>query len=155
MIWSSAMPRNVQGMCQTLLTKEQQNKLIACWARDTLRLSPTNYMSKVQVYKQLEWIWNDEGVRATNPHYNQTWDQTNTVLIDDSKDKAASEPHNLIEIEEFEAREDQMKSDVLGHVVWYLEELRKHANVSAFMRQFPFRYIDGFEFDWDTLMWKK
>ena len=70
-------------------------------------------------------------------------------MIDDSVEKAASEPHNLIEIDEFEGRPEQMTVDVLGQVVRYLEVLRMERDVSAYMRTKPFVFDEGAPaFDW-------
>nr|GFD57168.1 hypothetical protein [Tanacetum cinerariifolium] len=84
MVWSSARPENVRTMCSNLFSEEQRAQLAAVWARDTLRLSPQAYDAKVQVYKQLSWVWNDTAVQATSPEKNQMWSQSNTVLIDDT-----------------------------------------------------------------------
>ncbi|KAM3422759.1 hypothetical protein BST61_g243 [Cercospora zeina] len=142
MIWSSARPQNVQVMCQKLFTPEQRQKLVTIWARDTLRLSPKAYDQRVQVYKELSWIWNDSAVQATNPQrQNEMWSQTNTVLIDDSIDKAASEPHNLVEVEEFEAFDRQITSDTyLLEAKTYLQTLSRQGDVSAYMRARPFKH---------------
>lgn len=149
MVWSSAKPENVRPMCKKLFDQEQHDRLVAVWARDTLHISQKAYSHKVKVYKQLSWLWKDACVQATsNPA--EAWDQSNTVLVDDSVHKAASEPHNLIRLEEFENREDQRETDVLGKVVKYLETLKYEKNVSAFMRVLPFTYNAGEMFDWQV-----
>lgn len=150
MVWSSAKPENVNPMCKKLFDEEDFQQLVAVWARDTLRIPAHAYSSKVQVYKQLSWIWNDEGIAATTPEPAGVWDQSNTVLIDDSMEKAASEPHNLICLEEFQDRKDQKESDVLGQVVKYLEMLKSEKDVSAFMQRSPFMYDPSETFDWDA-----
>lgn len=143
MVWSSARPENVIPMCEKLFTRQQFNALVAIWARDKLRLPAHLFGERVQVYKQLSWIWEDFDIEATHPHYYDggSWSQANTVLIDDSigiDSKAASEPYNVIQLEEFEAKPEQMESPVLAQVAWYLEHLKMQADVSAFMRQTPF-----------------
>jgi hypothetical protein len=138
-------------MCTQLFTKEQLDQLVAIWARDTLRLPQKAYNEKVQVYKQLSWIWGDKSVQAKNSDWRGVWGQDNTVLIDDSVEKAASEPHNIIQIEEFEGRQEQMKVDVLGQVVKYLEKLRKQRDVSAFIRRSPFVFEPEESFEWATV----
>lgn len=148
MVWSSAKPKNVNAMCEKLFDKDQRQELIAVWARDTLRLPDASYNSKVQVYKQLHWTWHDKRIQAATPDAKSGWDQSNTVLIDDSVEKAASEPHNLICLEEFQNSPEQRKSDVLGQVVKYLELLKHEKDVSAFMQLMPFRYEAGEKFDW-------
>lgn len=152
MIWSSARRHNVAAMCQNLLSQAQLQALVAQWSREDLRLSPWAYNEKVQVYKQLSWIWKDKDVQAKNSNPVASWSQENTVLIDDSVDKAASEPYNLIRIEEFEGRQEQMEVDVLGQVVGYLEKLRVQQDVSAYMKKEPFVY-DGRAgpVDWEAM----
>lgn len=151
MVWSSAMPENVRKMCAKLITPAQDEKLVALWARDKLRLPPKSYRQKVQVYKQLAWVWHDPAVQAANPDDVDYWCQENTVLIDDSMLKAASEPFNIVQLEEFEAKHEQMQSDVLGQVVKYLEVLRLQRNVSSYMRTKPFVYDADEEFDWEAI----
>lgn len=139
MVWSSARPQNVATMCNQLFNETESEQLVAIWARDTLRIPPQHYNDKVQVYKQLSWIWNDTKLQVSSQG-GDMWTQNNTVLIDDTLEKAASEPHNIVQIEEFEAREDQMRADVLGQVTAYLEQLKWQANASAYMRAQPFQY---------------
>lgn len=67
------------------------------------------------------------------------WDQTNTLLLDDSPAKAKGQPWNHVEVPEFlgsamEKREDR----ALWALVGYLEECRWRGNVSAFVREVPF-----------------
>lgn len=146
MVWSSARPANVHGICQRLLSKDQQESLVAIWGRDTLRLSTKDYAKRVQVYKQLSWIWTDPAIQASSREVSEKqpdgeeWSQANTILIDDSSEKARSEPHNLVRIDEFLGRDDQMKVDVLGQVVQYLEWARKHEDVSACVRAHPWYF---------------
>ncbi|KAF2168066.1 hypothetical protein M409DRAFT_21513 [Zasmidium cellare ATCC 36951] len=140
MVWSSSKPENVARMCSDLFTSEQRSKLAAVWARDKLRIPANAYNQKVQVYKQLSWVWNDAEIQASNPVSGGVWTQANTVLIDDSIEKSVSEPHNLIELEEFEAKPTQMETNVLDSVARYLDDLRSQRDVSAYMRLCPFVY---------------
>ena len=154
MIWSSAKPYNVGPMCDKLFTKEQKEKLVAIWARDKLQLPQHAYNLKVQVYKQLSWVWHNGAIlkRMSNLGVADHWLQENTVLIDDSIEKAVSEPYNLLQLEEFEGKKEQMESDVLGQVVRYLEKLRWEADVSARMRLNPFSYDpEADAFDWTPI----
>lgn len=135
MVWSSARPNNVDSMLSNLLTPEQRDEIVAVWARDKLRLTPEMYDKKVQVYKQLSWVWSDASIRGKKP-----WSQADTVLIDDSAEKAAAEPYNMIELEEFEAKPEQMKMDVLDQVREYLENLKWQHDVSSYIKRHPFKY---------------
>jgi len=150
LIWSSAKPENVHSICAQLFTPAQLEQLVGIWGRDTLRLTDEQYNQRTQVYKQLSWVWKDHVIQSSVPRgADAEWNQENTVLIDDSVEKAASEPHNLIEIDEFEGRPEQMTVDVLGQVVRYLEVLRMERDVSAYMRTKPFVFDEGAPaFDW-------
>ncbi len=150
MIWSSAQPDTVRSVCQRLFSPAQRRQVIAEWARDTLDLTAAQYREKVQVYKRLEKIWRDDTMRDRHPDAEKggLWDQSNTVLIDDSRLKGAAQPHNLLEIPEFQNRPEQRGTDVLAQVVGYLEELRVQDDVSRFMRLRSFRLDDGWARPW-------
>lgn len=158
-VWSSARPETVQAMLNNhLFTEEQKRHIVAVWTRDDLRLTSNHYKQKIQVYKQLQWLWEDSKVQLSAPYKTigrEKWDQTNTVLIDDSAEKAAAQPYNLVQIDEFEALPEQMKSGelVLGQVVQYLEILRGAKDVSAAIHELPYRYaVDSPALQWSTVM---
>ncbi|KAI7091833.1 hypothetical protein KC356_g331 [Hortaea werneckii] len=149
MVWSSATPTNVELMCEKLFAPHQKDKLVGIWGRDKLQLSPTQYNQKVQVYKQLRWAWRDHSVASSALPSTGEWNQENTVLIDDSEEKAASEPYNLLKIDEYEGTAEQDELDVLGQVVDYIQKLSRQSNVSAYMRQHPFQFDkDAPAFNW-------
>lgn len=60
------------------------------------------------------------------------------MLVDDSVEKGQSEPYNLVLIPEYEGNAYE-KGDILPQVHDYLNQLSLHSNVSAYMREFPFR----------------
>ena len=141
-------------MVAQLFNAEQHAKLVEVWHREHLRLG-VHYNEKVQVYKQLSWLWEDVKVQASFPVDTSAplkiedgwkepsptptkWDQSNTVLLDDTTDKAASEPYNLICVDEFTKEKKDDGDDVLGRVMAYLEDLKWEADVSAAMRVRPF-----------------
>ena len=97
----------------------------------------------MQVYKQLERVWEHADLAAAHPAHSskgEAWQQHNTVLIDDTTLKAASQPHNIIEVPEFKGGSKAEKAaQPLRQVAAYLEELRWYADVSAFMLRSPFR----------------
>jgi len=149
MVWSSAKPENVGIMCERLFTPEQREQLVGVWGRDKLRLTAAQYNQKVQVYKQLTWVWNDHIVASSALGTGREWSQENTVLIDDSEEKAASEPYNILKIDEFEGKAEQMEADVLGQVVNYLDLLKWERDVSAYMSRTPFEYDETLDaYDW-------
>ncbi|KAF7520781.1 hypothetical protein G7054_g12670 [Neopestalotiopsis clavispora] len=149
-IWSSAKPENVGRMVPQILSREDQARLVAVWGRDTLGLSEADYHQRVQCYKRLERFWGDEGVAASHPEFHATrggggarWDQTNTVLIDDSKEKARSQPYNIIQLPEFEGDVEE-GGYVLPQVHNYLNELAFQSDISSFIRERPFKFDPSF-----------
>jgi len=120
MVWSSSQPENVKAMSQAIgllplsisleqpqkgqepvddertkeyvlerslasmsaEEKELHPKLAAVWARDRLNLAPTDYYRKVETIKDLAQVWKDVG--------DGRWNQSNTLLMDDSDKKAVS-----------------------------------------------------------------
>ncbi|KAH8733328.1 HAD-like domain-containing protein [Ilyonectria robusta] len=139
-IWSSARPENVSKMVEQLLTPEQRERCLLVWARDQFGLSSADYDSKVQVYKRLTSIWSNPRVMSSHPaaHEGGRWDQTNTVLVDDSLEKARSEPFNLLQIPEFSGLATESQN-VLPQVHDYLNSLSYQSDVSRFMRLASFK----------------
>ncbi|KEF61670.1 uncharacterized protein A1O9_03238 [Exophiala aquamarina CBS 119918] len=145
MVYSSARPANVQGIVKKLFHPRQQTQLAGIWARDKLELDEDQYNAKVQVYKKLDKIWNDPIIRASAGP-GQRWDQTNTVLVDDSRLKAAAQPHNLVQVPEFEnnapkeggaaLRSWQLQEiAILKSLEQRLEELKWQVDVSRLIRE--------------------
>lgn len=64
----------------------------------------------------------------------QRWDQTNTVLIDDSKLKALSEPYSILEIPEFTNDPTVDESALFTKVLDRLDALSHHDDVSKMLR---------------------
>ncbi|RKF62986.1 putative FCP1 homology domain-containing protein [Erysiphe neolycopersici] len=138
-IWSSARPVNVRSICDNMLSPNLQNKILAIWARDKFDLSNQDYNLRVTCYKRLTKLWDDKTISMSHPEYSQgaRWDQTNTVLIDDSIEKARTEPYNLIKIPEFLGDPNE-PGDVLLQVYGFLNHVSMFSNVSAYLRQHPF-----------------
>ncbi|KAK9762805.1 hypothetical protein K7432_011111 [Basidiobolus ranarum] len=111
-VWSSAMPDNVYRMILKVF-KQRQSLLLDVWDRSHLRLNQKDYFRKVDVIKDLSWIWEKHTY----------WDSTNTVLIDDTEHKGQLQPNNHICLREF------MKGDIndkeLLHVQDYLQGFLK------------------------------
>jgi hypothetical protein len=157
MIWTSSQARTVLEVQDRLLTKEARAKLVTLWARDTLGLTKQQYWEKVQVYKQLEKLWEDNAIQAAYPKPPTEksedsgaegtiesgepvkWDQTNTVLIDDSARKAVGQPYNIIEIPEFTADPDIDEEKNLHTVMRQLRVLSYHTDVSSKLHQWSER----------------
>lgn len=157
LIWSSAKPHNVNAVCKQLFTPKQREKLLGIWARDTLGLTPLQYNTKTQVYKNLDRIWANPTVACDHPGFQQhglMWSQKNTLLVDDSFVKARSQPYNHVEIPEFVKNSNEATApngkDVLGQITAYLEEARTWDNVSAFVRRSNFEVDRQWAWDWEA-----
>ncbi|KAF2731401.1 HAD-like protein [Polyplosphaeria fusca] len=150
MVWSSATPPNVNAMVQKALNNDQRSRLLDICARNTFGLTAANYARNVQVYKDLCLLWGRNGIQEQHPGHKtgQRWDQSNTILIDDTSLKASAQPHNLLEISEFEATPEQMKGDVLKQVAGYLEVAKTYSDVSSFIKQTPFKAGGSWTYDW-------
>lgn len=139
MVWSSARPENVSNMCKRLFTSSQRQHLVAEWGRDRLGLSETDYQRRVQAYKRLQIVWNDPVVQHAHPlaTIGRYWDASNTILIDDSVEKARSELFNLLLVPEFDGRPEN--PDILRKVAEYLDVVKLQSHVAAFIRANPLR----------------
>lgn len=140
-IWSSARPANVRSMCARLIPEpELSGRVVAVWGRDRFGLSADDFNRRVQCYKRLTRVWEDDVVARSHPAYAQggRWTQGNTVLVDDSIEKARSEPHNLLQIPEF-AGDVNEKPEILPQVHDYLNELCFQSDVSTYIRKYPYK----------------
>ena len=154
LVWSSAQPHNVKGVCAKLFSRKQRDLLLGAWGRDMLGLTSAQYKARVQVYKRLDRIWGNESFRPVHPDLEAGWGPHNTLLIDDSALKASAQPFNHVEVPEFfpDGGENVANGrDVLGQVVCYLEEARKWSNVSGFVRHRPFGIDAGWHWDWQRM----
>ena len=133
MVWSSSTAQSVETMSGVVFGPQQRKSLIASWARDTLRLTDEQFYNKVQTYKNLEWIWEDEKIQKFGP-----FSQKDTIIIDDTRKKMEKHPYNLIEVPEFDATSVNASSDkALDRVQVHLDKLRRCDNVSAYLAQVP------------------
>lgn len=148
MVYTSTMPETAKDMVNQFIPLAQRKKLAGIWARDKLDLNKNQYHAKVQVYKKLDKVWKDKDIQATAGAGNR-WDQSNTVLVDDSKLKALAQPHNLLQILEYTKEDDPSKGvdkvsqkqrqktqiDILKQLELKLEELRYQEDVSRLIRK--------------------
>ncbi|KAF9282589.1 hypothetical protein BGZ68_005865 [Mortierella alpina] len=145
MVWSSAQPHSVKAML-SLGFGDRVSRLDRVWSRDHFRLPAVDYARKVLTIKDLEYVW--EGIEkektaqpdaGKHPKYAVQFDQTNTVLIDDSKHKTQLQPHNGLALRDFDQDLARAGTDTeLLKVRAYLEKLIYQENVSAYMRLHPF-----------------
>lgn len=141
MIWSSMGPTNVQAIVNKLFSPAERERLIAVWDRTHLRLGE-NLLHKVQTYKQLSWVWSDPAIQSRIPYHR--FDQSNTVIIDDSVEKCRTEPYNHILAPEFEKGKAEMYSNgsgVLKQMEEYLQDVRWFPDVSARIAVKPFEVV--------------
>ncbi|KAK2601936.1 hypothetical protein QQS21_004527 [Conoideocrella luteorostrata] len=133
-------------MISQLLEKDQREKCVVIWARDQLGLSKDDYDARVQVYKRLSVMWNDSRVRASHPLADRggCWDQSNTVLVDDSMEKGRSEPYNILPIPEFSGLAKE-PANVLPQVHDYLNALCYQEDISRYIRETPFSLSPEYE----------
>ncbi|VUC34960.1 unnamed protein product [Clonostachys rosea] len=145
-IWSSARPQNVHKMVEKLLTPEDVARCVVVWSREHFGLSTEDYDSRVQVYKRLTRLWTDPAVIASHPDAaaGGCWDQSNTVLVDDSFEKGRSEPHNLLAIPEFSGLENE-SAEVLPQVHDFLNALCWQSDVSRYIRQTSFQLDEHYK----------
>jgi hypothetical protein len=143
-IWSSAQPVNVHSLVNAIIPPSLRRRLVAIRTRDDFYLTPEDYALRVQCYKRLTRLWQDPVIAQTHPEFalGSRWDQTNTVLVDDSIRKGRSEPYNLIEIPEFFGAENE-PGDILPQVHDHLNYLSMHSDVSACLRAFPFKAMSA------------
>lgn len=162
MVWSSSRQDTVDAICNQIFSPVQREKLVARWSRDHLDLTKEQFNNKVQVYKVLEKVWADANIQARFPtkktksgkaafnalrytpgldqqkemtgFLNKRWDQSNTVLIDDSTLKAAANPYNIIEVPEFTNVPNENDTTVLKELLLKIRVLAKSNDVSRRLR---------------------
>jgi hypothetical protein len=138
-IWSSARPENVGRMCAQLLSPQDLARVVAVWGRDRFGLSQDDYNRRTQCYKRLTRLWSDPAISASHPEASLggVWNQGNTVLIDDSPEKARSEPHNAVTLPEFTGNVNE-RPHILSLVLDYLDQLAWQMDISTYIRVRPF-----------------
>ncbi|KAF9929182.1 hypothetical protein FBU30_001795 [Linnemannia zychae] len=147
MIWSSATRQRITNMISSggFIGLDKIDRV---WNREHLRLHNSDYNRKVLTLKDLEFIWTEIDMErskakpdqlAVGGQYEFRYDQTNTVLIDDSPHKTQLQPYNSMIVPDFDATRQQSGDDQeLLKVIHYLKELMLQDNVSAYVRTNPF-----------------
>jgi hypothetical protein len=180
MIWSSSQPPTVNAVCEKLFPGAMHDKIVALWGRDKFGLTQRQYNNKLQVYKQLQKVWETPSIQGAFPgneslrdvpstpattsrramvqkasvqqkaqadtknlQPGHRWDQTNTILIDDSKLKALSEPFNILEIPEFTNDPKIDESTLFEKILQRLDILSHHDDVSKVLRVWNERVEKG------------
>jgi hypothetical protein len=75
---------NVNWICDSLFLKTERFLTLAVWGREKLGLNDARLRTKIQVNKKLSAIWEDLEIRAKMVEMRKVWDQSNTIVIDDS-----------------------------------------------------------------------
>ena len=139
MIWSSSQPATVDMVCTRIFHRDQRSSLVAEWDRTKFGLTDLQYNEKVQVYKQLETVWGDNAIQASYPEKlglklqgKSFWDQSNTVLVDDSALKAASQPFNILQVPEYRGFDEER--DILFEVLVKLDILARYDDVTKVLQ---------------------
>jgi hypothetical protein len=164
MVWSSSQPPTVNAVCEKIFPGVMHDELVAAWGRDKFGLTGRQYSNKIQVYKELHKVWADPDIqgafpgnehlkaaknlkskqkKASNLPSGQRWDQTNTILIDDSKLKALSEPFNILEIPEFNDNPNVDESKLFAKVLHCLDICARHDDASKVLRTWNDRVEKG------------
>ncbi|KAF9972159.1 hypothetical protein BGZ65_009982, partial [Modicella reniformis] len=147
MVWSSVTPESIDKMLRVTFSNCAE-RLDRVWSRKDLRLHPIDYNRKVLTLKDLEYVWEAienerkdaaEDDLIVGARHGMRYDQTNTLLIDDSPHKSQLQPFNCIVIPEYDKDRYEAADDVeLVKVRRYIETLVRQQNVSAYMRTHPF-----------------
>ncbi|KAJ5920936.1 hypothetical protein N7466_009262 [Penicillium verhagenii] len=156
MVWTSSRPPTLNAIVKILFpSKSQKRKLVALWGRDKFGLTTRQYNAKLQVYKELHKVWDASECQFRYPGNGgpskdipmppfpkgRRWDQTNTILIDDSKIKALSEPYNILEVPEFTNDPNIDESTFFQRVLARLDVLAHHDDVSKVFRVWEERQV--------------
>ncbi|KAF9898451.1 hypothetical protein BX616_004009 [Lobosporangium transversale] len=155
MVWSSARQSSVDAMLEAGFADLRTN-LDRVWSREHFGMAASEYNRKVLTLKDLSRVWmeiEDERKNAAESEmrpggrYATRYDQTNTILIDDSVDKSQLQPQNCIVVTSFNrAQWDLGKDEELIKVMAYMKQLIPQQNVSAYMKKHPFN-SESNEFD--------
>ncbi|KAF3205274.1 hypothetical protein TWF106_001196 [Orbilia oligospora] len=134
-VFSSAMQGTILNLLKATMAREHRSKILRIFTREDMEIPHKYFKLKVSTFKRLSMVWD----ALADQNSNWQFDQTNTVLMDDSTEKASSEPHNHLLVPEYTVDIHNTGGDeVLGNIAGYLEEVRKWGNVSAYIRENPF-----------------
>ncbi|GMH21905.1 hypothetical protein Nepgr_023748 [Nepenthes gracilis] len=139
-IWSSRTKRNVDGVVDFLMG-EGKRKLLFCW--NQFHCTDTGYFTvenknKPLVLKELKNLWNKQ--EPDLPWEKGEYNESNTLLIDDSPYKALRNPPHTA-IFPLPYRYHDVKDNSLGaggDLRAYLEQVSAAENVQKFVMENPF-----------------
>ncbi|XP_010528414.1 PREDICTED: uncharacterized protein LOC104805516 [Tarenaya hassleriana] len=139
-IWSSRTQRNVERITDYLLG-DMKSRLLFCWDMSQCAKSRVGSLEnrfKYVVFKELKRLWEKQDPDL--PWKQGAYNETNTILIDDSPYKALLNPlHTAIFPHSFDYHN---KTDTSlgegGDLRLYLERLAEADNVQEFIKEHPF-----------------
>jgi hypothetical protein len=130
MVWSSGKPHTVERVIN-IFFGEHRKQLVATWARDKFGLTDEQYNSNYPTIKDLSKVW------ADFPKYGAH----NTILIDDSPEKAEKQPNNLVCASTFVPK--NINRDIeLKHLMGHLAILRQKGNIAEYIKNHPYKSPD-------------
>uniref|UniRef100_A0A6N2L4Y5 Mitochondrial import inner membrane translocase subunit TIM50 n=1 Tax=Salix viminalis TaxID=40686 RepID=A0A6N2L4Y5_SALVM len=138
-VWTSRTKRNMNPLL--IFSLDSRHKLLFCW--DQSHCTDTGFTtventSKPMFLKELKKIW--EYLEST-PHLNKgEYDESNTLLLDDSPYKALCNPvHTAIFPQSYRYRDGADSSlGPDGDIRLYLERLAEAENIQEYISQHPF-----------------
>ncbi|KAI0381776.1 HAD-like domain-containing protein [Hypomontagnella monticulosa] len=144
-IWSSAKPANVDRMVNQLIESDLLPSVVAIWGRNRFNLTEHDFNARTMCYKRLTKLWADPQIAAAHPEAaaGKNWSQADTLLVDDSLEKARSEPYNLVPIPEFDGNCTEDQVYILPQVHDYINACARQADVSTYIRSRPFQPVPG------------
>ncbi|KNH06075.1 phosphoprotein phosphatase protein [Perkinsela sp. CCAP 1560/4] len=120
-IWTSAIKKNALICLKKVLPEEIRQNVFLFLTREhcTVRWTPENPYGTI---KNLSLLWD-------NPRIYGKWDQTNSLLIDDSVEKTGSHPENVIIVPSFTKADKkdvflESFGDFLLHVLYLESDIR-------------------------------
>ncbi|MBA0847737.1 hypothetical protein Goshw_022379, partial [Gossypium schwendimanii] len=140
-IWSSRLNRNMTKMIGLLLRKQWKRELFFCWDRKLCTITKFKTLEneeKPLVLKELRKLWDKCSPKL--PWRKGDYDESNTLLLDDSPYKALRNPANTgIFPNPYQYTDaDDHSLAPGGDIRDYLERIAVAENVQKFVEQNPF-----------------
>ncbi|KHG00722.1 FCP1 domain-containing protein [Gossypium arboreum] len=140
-IWSSRVNRNMTKMIGFLLRKQWKRKLFFCWDRKLCTITKFKTLEneeKPLVLKELRKLW--DRCLPELPWRKGDYDESNTLLLDDSPYKALRNPANtgIFPYPYQYTDADDRSLAPGGDIRDYLERIAVAENVQKFVEQNPF-----------------
>jgi hypothetical protein len=105
-----------------------QDYLAALWDRRAFGFTREEYAGNPVTVKNLEFIWN----------WRPCWHARNTLIVDDSPEKAEKQPKNWIYLSTFTNTQEQQSDMELLRLAAYLEEIARVNDIQCALDANPF-----------------